>query len=110
MLVDRRDNAPPMHRFRTMGPDASYRADNGDSMADGIQDLLPDGFQVGTRARVNKAGSDHFWVAFRDVASVDLSVSKTVDDAAPTSGDNVTYTVTVSNLGENDATNVSLSD
>jgi len=40
----------------------------------------------------------------------DLSVTKTVDEAAPDVGDNVVFTITVSNTGPIQATNVALTD
>ncbi|HUG71519.1 MAG TPA: DUF11 domain-containing protein, partial [Pirellulaceae bacterium] len=40
----------------------------------------------------------------------DLSLTKTVDDATPTSGQQVTFTVTVSNAGPSSATNVVVQD
>ena len=40
----------------------------------------------------------------------DLSVTKTVDDATPGLGQNVTFTITLNNAGPDDATNVTLSD
>lgn len=42
--------------------------------------------------------------------SADLGVTKTVDDAAPTVGDNVVFTITIHNNGPSDATNVVLTD
>ena len=42
--------------------------------------------------------------------TADLSLSKIVDDATPTVGSDVTFTVTVSNAGPNNATNVSATD
>ena len=44
------------------------------------------------------------------VASVDLITQKSVDNATPNEGDTVSYTITVSNNGPNDATAVSLID
>jgi len=44
------------------------------------------------------------------VSAVDLSVTKTVDDATPNPGDIVTFTVTVANAGPEVATGVSLID
>ena len=41
---------------------------------------------------------------------IDLSLVKTVNDNTPNVGDVVTYTITVSNAGPNDATNVSVQD
>jgi uncharacterized repeat protein (TIGR01451 family) len=46
----------------------------------------------------------------RSGLNADLMVNKTVDVAQPTSGDVVTYTVTVENHGPADATNVRLQD
>jgi hypothetical protein len=40
----------------------------------------------------------------------DLEIIKTVDDLSPKFGDNVTFTLTASNLGQNDATNVVVND
>ena len=44
------------------------------------------------------------------VPAADIAVSKTVDDPTPTVGDNVTFTVGVSNLGPDDASDVSVAD
>ncbi len=44
------------------------------------------------------------------VQSADLAISKTVDDATPTEGDTINYTITLSNLGPNTATNVQVTD
>jgi len=43
-------------------------------------------------------------------ASADIQVAKTVDDAAPLVGANVTYTVTAQNNGPDDATGVAITD
>ncbi|MAU10680.1 MAG: hypothetical protein CL607_12720 [Anaerolineaceae bacterium] len=40
------------------------------------------------------------------VEAVDLAITKVVDNAGPSQGDTVTYTITVTNLGEGDATGV----
>ncbi|MEI4908212.1 DUF11 domain-containing protein, partial [Klebsiella pneumoniae] len=40
----------------------------------------------------------------------DLAVSKTVSDPTPNVGDTITFTVTVSNAGPNDATGVTVHD
>jgi uncharacterized repeat protein (TIGR01451 family) len=54
----------------------------------------------------NNAGS----ASLNALPSADLQVTKTVDNATPNLGTNVTYTVTVTNAGPNDATNVSVDD
>ena len=43
-------------------------------------------------------------------ASADLSISKSLDIVAPASGQTVTYTITTSNAGPDDATNVVVED
>jgi uncharacterized repeat protein (TIGR01451 family) len=47
---------------------------------------------------------------FIAVAGTDLSLTKTVDDSTPDIGQNVTYTLTVGNLGPGDATSVIVND
>src|SRR5262245_34985914 len=49
-------------------------------------------------------------VNLTNLTSVDLSISKTVDDPMPSVGDTVTFTVTVTNTGSSPATNVAVSD
>lgn len=44
------------------------------------------------------------------VSSADLSIVKTVDNATPTVGNNVTFTLTASNIGPSNATNVKVVD
>ncbi|CAM2005021.1 CARDB domain-containing protein [Acanthopleuribacter pedis] len=48
--------------------------------------------------------------ALRTAATPDLAVTKIVDDSSVTEGQTLTYTITVSNVGEGDATNVQLTD
>ena len=43
-------------------------------------------------------------------AQADLALSKTVSDANPNVGDTITFTVTLTNKGPNDATNVTVTD
>jgi large repetitive protein len=44
------------------------------------------------------------------VGAIDLELTKTVDEMAPGSGENVTFTITVTNLGPHDATGVEVTD
>lgn len=43
-------------------------------------------------------------------SSADLSIAKSVDDANPTNGDNITFTITVTNNGPNSASNITVSE
>jgi len=45
-----------------------------------------------------------------NLTSVDLAISKTVDDPTPSVGDTVTFTLTIANTGSSPATNVAVSD
>ncbi|MFZ5365172.1 MAG: peptidoglycan-binding protein [Patescibacteria group bacterium] len=54
--------------------------------------------------------SEYNWREFDAVPSADLSLDKLVDNSAPNVGDTITYTITVSNAGPNNATNVSVVD
>jgi len=68
---------------------------------------------VGSNGRTINNGGDYESVdcfAFSPSVIADLNVSKTVDDAAPTEGDTITYTVTVTNAGPGPATVVQLTD
>ncbi|MFC2078286.1 hypothetical protein ACFLTM_05720, partial [Candidatus Bipolaricaulota bacterium] len=44
------------------------------------------------------------------ITRADLAVNKSIDDALPNEGDTVTYTITVTNNGPSNATNVALED
>ncbi len=55
------------------------------------------------------AEDDQASVTIRTGAA-DLSLTKTVDDATPALGDNVTFTLTLSNAGPDNATNVAVRD
>lgn len=68
---------------------------------------------VGSNGRTINNGSDYESVdcfAFSPSVTADLNVGKTVDNAAPSEGDTVTYTVTVTNGGTGPATVVQLVD
>ncbi len=55
-------------------------------------------------------GDDYASVTLNASPAADLSVDKTVDDATPLLGQNVTFTVTVNNGGPSDATGVEVTD
>ena len=70
---------------------------NRDNDVDRIQDLLADGFQVGSDMDVNEAGKDFYWSAL--AISHDLDLSHAADRDTALVGDQVVYTVTLSNPG-----------
>jgi uncharacterized repeat protein (TIGR01451 family) len=69
-----------------------------------------DQFDPDSTVNNNNAGEDDQASATFTAKSADLSLTKTVDNALPTVGQNVTFTVTLSNGGPNDATNVQVKD
>lgn len=54
--------------------------------------------------------TDPIYLQYSDVLSADLELSKTVDDAAPDVGDQITFTLTVDNAGIGTATGVQVQD
>lgn len=58
----------------------------------------------------NVATEDDQAAASFSLASADLSITKTVDDPSPNVGDNVTFTIVVSNAGPDRATNIRVRD
>ncbi|NNE42843.1 MAG: DUF11 domain-containing protein, partial [Gemmatimonadetes bacterium] len=69
-------------------------------------DNAPDWSPLGNEIAFARDGS--LWKVL--LPMVDVALTKTVDVAAPDEGGNVTYTVTASNAGPNDATAVSVAD
>jgi uncharacterized repeat protein (TIGR01451 family) len=69
-----------------------------------------DQFDVDSTPGNNLAAEDDQASVVVTPAIADLSVTKTVDNNAPNVGQNVNYTVTVSNAGPATATNVAVSD
>ncbi|WP_287308981.1 MULTISPECIES: SdrD B-like domain-containing protein, partial [unclassified Okeania] len=81
------------------------------------QDTTPDGDAADNNTTVdnivgvtvdpgeNDTGND-----FVDQQQADLSVVKTVDNATPNVGENITFTINLTNDGPNDATNVDVKD
>lgn len=59
---------------------------------------------------VETLGPTVFTQDFDNFETVDVSLTKTVDDATPNVGQNVTFTITVANAGPEDATNVAVTD
>jgi uncharacterized repeat protein (TIGR01451 family) len=58
----------------------------------------------------SNASEDDQASAALTVTSADLSLTKTIDDATPNVGQNVTYTITVTNSGPSTATGVAVED
>jgi uncharacterized repeat protein (TIGR01451 family) len=111
LLVSRRLNgSPTVQRFGVMSGDATLPLIDTPQFTNGIQTLLPDGFQVGTVDPVNKAADLYYWVAFRNTPAMDLALTKTADASTPNEGDTLTYTITVTNNGPLGATGVEVLD
>jgi uncharacterized repeat protein (TIGR01451 family) len=101
-----------VHRPASLTGDLTLSADLGTTFADGIQALLPDGFQLGTNSGVNEASRSYDWMAFRgpEVAESDLEVALTASDTVPIEGDTLAYSITVRNAGPDGASGVQLFD
>jgi uncharacterized repeat protein (TIGR01451 family) len=113
MLVKQRAAANgTVHRPSSLAGDNTLSMGLGWRFANGIQALVPDGFQLGTHTTVNSAGSQYDWFAFRDpsVTAADLKLTMAVSDSVPIEGDTLTYTVTVRNAGPDGASGVQLID
>ena len=108
LMVKRRDNSPTLERSASMGNDVTLPVGPGFAVANAIQSFVADGFQVGSDGIVNRSGSVYYYVAFRDLPSLDLAVTQTVSDSLPDEGETVTFTVKVQNNGPEEATGVSL--
>ncbi|MDH3215968.1 MAG: hypothetical protein OEN01_06695, partial [Candidatus Krumholzibacteria bacterium] len=71
--------------FRTdsLLSDQSFRYRTGTLRANSIQAFLPNGFQIGSDRDVNWPGETYHWVAFAPLDTVDLALTKSVDNATP---------------------------
>jgi len=68
---------------------------------------------IGSNGRPIDNGSDYESVdcfAISPTVSIDIDITKTVDDATPTEGDTINYTIGVGNAGPATATTVQISD
>lgn len=76
-----------------------------------IQQLLPDGFEVGS-GELNQVGDGIHWISLAESLgpTSDLQIVTEVSDAAPNEGGTVAYQVVASNNGPDDATGVVISD
>jgi uncharacterized repeat protein (TIGR01451 family) len=101
-----------VHRPAALAGDQTFSARNGWTYTNGIQALLPDGFQIGNDNSVNQLSVGYHWMAFRDpsVPEADVEVAVAVSDTAPIEGDTLTYTVTLRNNGPDAAGGVQLID
>ncbi|MDH3197154.1 MAG: DNRLRE domain-containing protein, partial [Candidatus Krumholzibacteria bacterium] len=100
-------------RSSSWSNDVTAFAGPGNYFVDGIRAMRPDGFQVGADSEVNAALAGYYWLAFRDapvMPTTDLALATTVDNAAPKEGESVTFTLSLTNNGPDDATGVQVSD
>jgi uncharacterized repeat protein (TIGR01451 family) len=105
-------NNGTVHRPASLPGDATLSARNGWTYPDGIQQLLPDGFQVGQEWSVNQPLFQYHWMTFRSrtLPEADLAVGMTVSDTLPVEGDTLTWTVTLANSGPDGAGGVNVID
>ena len=86
-------------RANSLTGDQSFRVDGGTTVADGIQALLPDGFQVGTSKPVNGALDTIYCAVFRGPDKVDMAVAKSANTTSAALGDTIAYKIAVTNNG-----------
>ncbi|WP_213196748.1 DUF11 domain-containing protein [Cloacibacterium caeni] len=67
------------------------------------------GNRNGTAANIRWSGADDFLISI-SAGESDLRVTKTVSNATPTEGSNIVFTVTASNLGASNNSNVTVND
>ncbi len=65
VIVKASVNEPAVHRAAPMVGDSTLSFSASTNLADAIQALEPDGFQVGTANTVNGVNTTYFWMAFR---------------------------------------------
>ncbi|NBR16239.1 MAG: DUF11 domain-containing protein, partial [Crocinitomicaceae bacterium] len=79
---------------------------NGTTNSPGSTEFIANGATSGNVGSLRTASVE---INF-NLCLTDLEIIKTVDDLTPRIGDNVTFTLTASNLGQNNATNVLVND
>lgn len=102
-----------VHHPDSLPGDATFLCLAGAPFAGGIQSFLADGFRVGTDATVGTSAGTYFWMAFRDAgttASADLVLSQLAAPNPVIVGNNLTYSLTVTNISPSPATAVTLLD
>ena len=114
LIIKSEENHRGAHRPASVGEgDVTLQFHGSNSILNGIQALLPDGFQVGTDNQVNQNGNNFHWTAFAgaDTAvTADLQLVKTVGNPIPDEGDEITYTITVANAGPDSASGIVIYD
>lgn len=106
LWIKRQDSGMEVARPSILDGDVAQPLGAAAPFANGIQALLPDGFQTGTDATVNGSGKVYFWTALRDVPGLDLAVTDAVSDTTPNEGESIHWTVRLYNLGPETATGV----
>lgn len=86
------------------------RVDSVDAADNVAEVIAADQFDVDSTPANNVAAEDDQASVGFQIASADLSISKTVNNASPDVGENVTFTIVVSNAGPNAATGVTVQD
>ena len=105
-------DATGVHRIGALGADPSSLAYSAlANLDEGITGMGFDTFQVGSGPEANPSGSTVYWMAFAEsTLEADLAVDVQVDDPAPVSGAEITFTIQLTNAGPDEAPAVQVLD
>jgi uncharacterized repeat protein (TIGR01451 family) len=110
VTIKRRDSLDAVARADIPVGDWTLSLSANATVANAIESVTPDGFQIGTDLRVNQPGRTYYWSASQYAQPSDLSLAMTVSDLRPNQGQALTYTVRVLNQGPTDASGISIGD
>lgn len=110
LLIANDAGSPAVHRPAAMTGNASLFFAHLVAQNNLIQAMWDGGFQVGSDNSVNAQDKNYFWLALANPPpTADLEITATSDDTTPAEGQTITLTISIRNLGPEDASGVSVS-
>jgi hypothetical protein len=86
VIIKGDSNAIGVHRSAQVAGDTTLRFTSTSSIANSIQLLQPDGFQLGTDSTVNGSGTTYYYVAFNINSTTKLAITSVNGGANPVAG------------------------